>query len=302
MKILQTDPGTGKPTILQVVKMIASASHVVAIVTCTVQRYYVASSGWKCSDFDGNLEEPVTPNYFLHSSWWIGDHLLLTGPIVLPFLVASTVIEVNNQLTTSLCLLTGIFLYGISSSLVSIFVMTFMSINRWLHMKRNSMITVKRVYKAYFVMYLLPIPLITFRLVQSTDGCVFLRSDVAEGIVVLLCVLIAAFFYFKVFQIIRLHQNQIHVNQQTHNFGQPAIDIAILYILGLFAICYLPASLFLIVMLFYPNFQFKVEVVMVTRILTSLYFLLSARNPLLYCWRMRDLRSKVTQLLVTICH
>ena len=138
------------------------------------QRYHVASCcGWKCSDFEGNLEEPVTPNYFLHSSWWIGDHLLLTGPIVLPFLVASTVIEVNNQLTTSLCLLTGIFLYGISSSLVSIFVMTFMSIDRWLHMKRNSMITVKRVYKAYFVMYLLPIPLITFRLVQSTDGCVF---------------------------------------------------------------------------------------------------------------------------------
>ena len=181
---------------------------------------------------------------------------------------------------------------------------------RWLHMKRNSMITVKRVYEAYFVMYLLPIPLIAFRLVQSTDGCVFLRSDVAEGIVVLLCLLITAFFYFKVFQIIRLHQNQIHVNQQNHNFGQPAIDIAkykwsvitFLYIFGLFAICYLPAALFLIVMLFYPNFQFKVEVVMVTRILTSLYFLLSALNPLLYCWRMRDLRSKVIQLLVTICH
>ena len=167
------------------------------------------------------------------------------------------------------------------------------------------MITVKRVYEAYFVMYLLPIPLIAFRLVQSTDGCVFLRSDVAEGIVVLLCLLITAFFYFKVFQIIRLHQNQIHVNQQNHNFGQPAIDkrsvITILYISGLFAICYLPSALFLIVMLFYPNFQFKVEVVMVTRILTSLYFLLSALNPLLYCWRMRDLRSKVTQLLVTIC-
>lgn len=177
-------------------------------------------------------------------------------------------------------------------------------------MKRNSMITVKRVYEAYFVMYLLPIPLIAFRLVQSTDGCVFLRSDVAEGIVVLLCLLITAFFYFKVFQIIRLHQNQIHVNQQNHNFGQPAIDIAkykrsvitILYISGLFAICYLPSALFLIVMLFYPNFQFKVEVVMVTRILTSLYFLLSALNPLSYCWRMRDLRSKVIQLLVTICH
>ena len=141
-----------------------------------------------------------TTSYILLGGLAITD--LLTGLIVLPFLVASTVIEVNNQLTTSLCLLTGIFLYGISSylSLVSIFLMTFMSIDRWLHMKRNSMITVKRVYKAYFVMYLLPIPLIAFRLVQSTDGCVFLRSDVAEGIVVLLCVLIAAFLYFKVFK------------------------------------------------------------------------------------------------------
>ena len=293
--------------------MSTSASYVVAVTTCTVNGIMspVAVVGnalilmaiWKNQSLR-------TTSYILLGGLAITD--LLTGLIVLPFLVASTVIEVNNQLTTSLCLLTGIFLHGISSylSLVSIFVMTFMSIDRWLHMKRNSMITVKRVYKAYFVMYLLPIPLIAFRLVQSPDGCVFLRSDVAEGIVVLLCLLITAFFYFKVFQIIRLHQNQIHVNQQTHNFGQPAIDIAkykrsvitILYILGLFAICYLPSALFLIVILFYPNFQFKVEVIKVTRILTSLYFLLLALNPLLYCWRMRDLRSKVTQLLVTICH
>lgn len=293
--------------------MIASASYVVAIVTCTVNAIMspvaVVGNGlillviWKNQSLR-------TTSYILLVGLAITD--LLTGLIVLPFLVVSTVIEVNNQPTTSLCLLTGIFLYGISSylSLVSIFIMTFMSIDRWLHMKRNSMITIKRVYKAIFVMYLLPIPLIAFRLVQSTDGCVFLRSDVAEGIVVLLCFLVTIFFYFKVFQIIRLHQNQIHVSQQTHNFGQPAIDIAkykksvitILYILGLFAICYLPSALFLIVMLFYPNFQFTAEVVMVTKILPSLYFLLSALNPLLYCWRMRYLRSKVTQLLVTICH
>ena len=270
--------------------MSTSASYVVAMTTCTVNAMMspVAVVGnalilmavWK-------NQSPRTTSYILLGGLAITD--LLTGLIVLPFLVASTVIEVNNQLTTSLCLLTGIFLYGISSylSLVSIFEMTFMSIDRWLHMKRNFMITVKRVYKAYFVMYLLPIPLIAFRLVQSADGCVFLRSDVAEGIVVLLCLLITAFFCFKVFQIIRLHQNQIHVNQQTHNFGQPAIVIAkykrsvitILYILGLFAICYLPSALFLIVMLFYPNFQFKVEVVMVTRILTSLYFFLFGTQP-----------------------
>ena len=164
--------------------MSTSASYVVAMTTCTVNAMMspVAVVGnalilmavWK-------NQSPRTTSYILLGGLAITD--LLTGLIVLPFLVASTLIEVNNQLTTSLCLLTGIFLYGISSylSLVSIFEMTFMSIDRWLHMKRNFIITVKRVYKAYFVMYLLPIPLIAFRLVQSADGCVFLRSDVAEG-------------------------------------------------------------------------------------------------------------------------
>ena len=72
MKILQTDRRTGKSTILQVVKMIASTSYVVAIVTCTVNAIMspVAVVG-NALILMANLEEPVTPNYFLHSSWWI---------------------------------------------------------------------------------------------------------------------------------------------------------------------------------------------------------------------------------------
>ena len=251
-----------------------------------------------------------TPSYILLGGLAITD--FLTGLLTLPFIVATTVVEITNKGTPFFCFLTGIFIYGISSYLAlnTIFTITFMSIERWLHMSRNSMITVKRIYKVYIVVCLLPIPLIVFRLVQSLDGCIYIRQDAVEGIVVFLCLLITTVFYFKVFQIIRCHQNQIQANQPAKNFGQPTIDlekykksvITILYILGLFAVCYLPSALFLIVMIFYQNFQFTEEVIIITRILPTIYFLSSSLNPLLYCWRIRHLRVAVKQLLVSIFH
>ena len=136
------------------------------------------------------------------------------------------------------------------------------------------MVTVGRVYKAYIAICLLPIPIVALRLSQSLDGCIYLREDAVEGILVLLCLLITTVFYSKVFQIIHRHQNQIQANQPNQNFGQPSIDlvkykksvITILYILAIFAVCYLPSALFLIVMIFYQNFQFTEEVIIVTKV------------------------------------
>ena len=53
--------------------------------------------------------------------------------------------------------------------------------------------------------------------------------------------------YFKVFRIIRRHQQQVQANESPQNFGQPAIDLAkykksvftIMFILGIFCISYL---------------------------------------------------------------
>lgn len=202
----------------------------------------------------------------------------------------------------------GIFLHGIGSYLgfTTIFVITFMSVERWLHMSRSSTITTDRVFKAYVVICLLPTPFITSRLVRSLDGCVHNKLDAVEGIVVFFCLLITSVFNFKVLQIIRRHQLQIQATQPNQGFGQAAIDIAkykksvitLFYILALFSVCYLPSAVFLQATLFYQDFKFTTEVLMLTKILSTLYFLSSALNPLLYCWRIRDLRVGVRQLLM----
>ena len=85
MKILQTDPGTGKSTILQVVKMIVSASYVVAIVTCTVNAIMspavVGNALILMAIWKNQLLR--TTSYILLGGLAITD--LFTGLIVLPF-------------------------------------------------------------------------------------------------------------------------------------------------------------------------------------------------------------------------
>ena len=65
----------------------------------------------------------------------------------------------------------------------------------------------------------------------------------------LFCFLATSFAYFKVYQIIRHHQNRVQeFHEASKNFGQPAIDLAkykksfvpILYILLRFSVCFLP--------------------------------------------------------------
>ena len=194
------------------------------------------------------------------------------------------------------CALLWAFLQnGIGSYLgfTAIFVITVRSVERWLLISRRSTaVTTHRIFKAYVVICLLPAPFITSRLARSLDGCHHNKLDTAEGIVVFICLLIASVFYFKVLQIIRRHQLQIQATQPNQGFGQAAIDIAkykksvimLFYILALFSVCYLPSAVFLQVMLFYQDFQHTTVVNILTKILSTLYYLSSALNPLLYWW------------------
>ena len=133
-----------------------------------------------------------------------------------------------------------------------------------------------------------------------------LREVVVEGIVVLLSGFVTFIFCFRVWKVILRHQNRVRANQHTQNFGHLSIDLAkykksaitIFYILGIFTVCYLPPSLFLIVMAFGNNFQSTFGAVIASKILLTLYLIPSSLNPLICCWRIRDLHVEVKQLLI----
>ena len=181
---------------------------------------------------------------------------------------------------------------------VTILIMTLMSIERWLHMTRRSLITVRRACFAVAVLLLTPVPSFIY-LIQGTFSPTYAITSIS---ILLVCLTTTSVAYFKVFRIIRRHQQQIHANELSQNVCQPAINIqkykksvfTILYILVVFYISYLPTVVTLALVLVLPINEFTFWLLAVTAILVYLSSLL---NPLLYLWRMSDIRNEVRDLV-----
>ena len=184
---------------------------------------------------------------------------------------------------------------------LTILVITLLSVERWLHMTHRSLLTSHRGYRFVVLSLLAPVPMVTLQALNLLTKKMKLETNASMGAYALSCYLATSVAYFKVFRIIRQHQQQIHTNQSRQNFGQPAINLAkykksifsVLYILALFSLCILPfiVSLFLLVLLGKDSRMWAPYHV-------SLVLLLSASclNPGLYIWRMKDVRDGVKKL------
>ena len=116
------------------------------------------------------------------------------------------------------------------------------------------------------------------------------------------CCIIMLFAYYKVYKIIRHHQQQIKASEvSTQRFGQNAINMekykrsvaTMIYILLLFSLCFIPFTVALPV-----DFITLSKAGMVTeRASIVLVFLSSSLSPVLYFWRMREIWASLKQLL-----
>ena len=119
--------------------------------------------------------------------------------------------------------------------------------------------------------------------------------------ITIICLLICTFSYVRIYRIVRRHQIQIHAQQQAvqssdagNNLNitrlkRSAINSLIFYLVLI--ICYVPLSVLLTLhglsnMNDWPReWEFAVTAV----------FLNSSMDPLLYCWRLRELRTAVVK-------
>ena len=128
-------------------------------------------------------------------------------------------------------------------------------------------------------------------------------EDIAVAALMLLCYVTTSVVYFKVFRVIRQHQQQVQGNQSCQNFGRPAINLAkyektvvsMLYILTVFSFCFLPFIVSTAVYFFNEGVSLEVRVALTVSIVPL--FLSSSLNPVLYLLRMNDVRNGVKQLL-----
>ena len=175
-----------------------------------------------------------TPFHVLLSGLAITD--LCTGLIAQPFTAAITVTwpySVNSTLATDRSVI-FITIGAISSAsttyfiTLTLFIITLMSIERWLHMShmRSTLVTWRRGCFIAFLLLLLPIPNAVLFALQRAKTLRWHEFEIATTAGMLLCFLTTIVAYIKVLRIIRRHQQQVQANEPSQNFAHPAINLA----------------------------------------------------------------------------
>lgn len=179
---------------------------------------------------------------------------------------------------------------------MSFLTMTFISLDRFLalhlHLRYKAIVTKSLVLKATFASIAL-----------FTCGASFypwLPSVPIYGgiIVIILCLLVSTILYSKIYKIVRKHQLQIQLSapkKQNQNetillkkYWKSVVSFAVVQFIML--LCYLPYAIALAMR---AVSGITKEYKLVLNITTTVIYLNSSLNPLVYCWRIREVRVAV---------
>ena len=185
----------------------------------------------------------------------------------------------------------------------SFFGVTLLSLDRflaiYLHLRYQELVTYKRVYAAVISKW-------AFSAVLS-----FMRLWISEQILYIIFVVIYILFLltmtalnYKIYEVVRHHAKQIQATLQVITAQNNEVEmgnaasmrkfgIATLLIYLASLICYLPNLLSLIISLFSLTSTVVLDLYSLT-----LLFLNSTLNPLIYCWKLRQIRQAVVNIVL----
>ena len=250
-----------------------------------------------------------TPSYVLVAGLAVTD--FCTGLLTQPLFIVRRMAEITENAGGMFCI-AGFAAHSVAYYFASLTVGTIMliAVERWLHMSRRSLLTVHRVVIFCTTSSVL--------LIAVVAGCVYTRyrgNKTCSATVLFLagavCVSVTGFAYFRVFQIIRHHQNQVQTNPSIrHHQNQvqsntSAIDMrkykrsifTILYILAIFVLSYVPfLCCVLVFSIFKQDSSGKVSFAAYNAC-STVVFSSSFFNPLLYYWRIKEIREGVRSII-----
>ena len=129
-------------------------------------------------------------------------------------------------------------------------------------------------------------------------------------VLVIISVIISAFSYVKMFFTLRRQQGQIHGNlqQEQTNGGRSQLNIArykktvysIAWVQLALFICYLPCSL-LWMLRYFDKLSPLTKIYVILESSVTLPYLNSSLNPVLYCWKIKDVRQGVRSTIWEVC-
>ena len=227
-----------------------------------------------------------------------------TGVFVQPVIFVSHLGALTKNFSV-FCISCAIF-YPVGSSLifVSFWQIAAISFDRYLalilHLRYALIITVRRVVKFNLLAFVLLLPVALYFWFSREDW--FKKTAVGLGTTLGVIGLIAVpFFYCRIFLILRRHQKQIQNQNKiaTRMHGISHMDISkyrksvltILYILGAILLSYLPCGVSYMLKFLFINETTARRIVQ--NVGGMMVLLNSSINPLVYCWRIREIRRFV---------
>ncbi|KAJ7388275.1 hypothetical protein OS493_038828 [Desmophyllum pertusum] len=222
---------------------------------------------------------------------------LLVGLICQPFVVAYKVAELGNDFSVYCPLRMIQSLSSWTTSGVSLLTLSAVSIDRLLaltlHLRYNVVVTVPRVIQTIVCVWMFAITAVTLRF--------WIRNWLIFPVVItLLTFLVTTLSTLKIFQIVRRHQRQIRQQEQSVQINTVNVlkcrksAVTVLYVYGLFLIVYLP---FCATMLVNSFTGYTKRVKIAYDYAATVVFINSFLNPLVYCWRIREIRRAVKRTL-----
>ena len=163
-----------------------------------------------------------------------------------------------------------------------------------LHLRYQELVTSKRVTVA----------LIAIWLTSCSSGFVFFTTLNLSLPLALYSIgfLLTTVAYFRVYKVARYHQNRIHNQFQQQNsqatmlLRERKFALNALYIYSVFVACYLPN--FCCLLFFAVTGNRRSQSILAAYHATIFFILLnSSLNPLIYCWRYREVRQIMKSIL-----
>ncbi len=226
---------------------------------------------------------------------------LLVGLICQPFYVAYKITELTDHLN-AYCVFRMI--QNMSGSItfsVSLATLSVVSVDQFfaeiLHLRYNSIVTVRGILQTVTFLWILAITAVTSRL-----WIVSSRWIIAPVVLFLLTFLAITLSTLKIFQIVRRHQRQISQQQQSVQGNTRTVNVlkcrksavTVLCVYGLYLIFYVTAFVMVAVQTF-TGYTLTVKIAY-DYVATAVY-INSFLNPLVYCWRIKEIRQATKNTL-----
>ena len=237
-----------------------------------------------------------SPSNVLLSTLAFAD--LQVGLIVQTSFVAHKLTEIFRAAEMSCYARFVNIVFGYATTAVSLLTLTAIAIERFLalhlHLRYKEVITKRRILSAAGSFWLIGF---------AVTSLYFLQKNAFGGIVItseLFSIAITSVAYIKIYKIVKRHEREINSQRRVSVYPEEQIELnmkkyqrstfTMVIVFMLSFVCYVPYSIVMITKL---KYGFTVQVKVAIDIFSTVVCINSSMNPIIYCWRMREIKRAV---------